>query len=285
MGRRCASCGAPISSFTAELLCPACYGTNAGTSRVSAPAREPARTAWLWIAPQAARALATRDLAVILRAYRTVNQLSQAQLAEHLGYDPAYISLIECGKRVISDRGSLTRIARQLAVPPHVLGVTDDDDADFAAMLQFADSVIRLAELTRRAGHAVEAVNELWPLIARLEARVCKWPVRTRCHNPAHQRPGRLRHLSRPHPPRRTTVHRRPLDRQGSLHRHKDRRASPAGSRPADARQRTPQSRIRARKRSSAAPGQVLEPHRRRMRRDIGPAGQNGRGTRASGAV
>jgi hypothetical protein len=58
------------------------------------------------------------------------------------------------------------------AIPPHVLGVTDEDDADFVAMLQFADSVIRLAELTRRSGHAVEAVNELWPLIARLEARV-----------------------------------------------------------------------------------------------------------------
>jgi hypothetical protein len=80
--------------------------------------------------------------------------------------------LIERGKRVISDRGSLARIARQLAIPPHVLGVTDEDDADFVAMLQFADSVIRLAEITRRSGHAVEAVGELWPLIARLEARV-----------------------------------------------------------------------------------------------------------------
>lgn len=39
-------------------------------------------------------------------------------------------------------------------------------------MLQFADSTIRLAEIARRSGHAVDAVNELWPLIARLEARV-----------------------------------------------------------------------------------------------------------------
>lgn len=109
---------------------------------------------------------------MILRVYRKVNQLSQVRLAEQLGYDPAYISLLERGKRTITDRGSLARIAGQLGIPPHILGVTDDDDADFVAMLQFADSVIRLAETTRRSGHAVEAVSELWPLIARLEARV-----------------------------------------------------------------------------------------------------------------
>jgi transcriptional regulator with XRE-family HTH domain len=130
------------------------------------------KPAWLWVAPSAARALATRDLGIILRAYRKVNQLSQVRLAEQLGYDPAYISLLERGKRTITDRGSLARIARQLGVPPHILGVTDGDDADFVAMLQFADSVIRLAEITRRSGNAVESVNELWPLIARLEARI-----------------------------------------------------------------------------------------------------------------
>ena len=171
MERQCASCGAPISCFTADSLCLTCYARDAGAANVVAPARVPARAAWLWVAPAAAGALATRDLGVILRVYRKVNQLSQVQLAQHLGYDPAYISLIECGKRVISDRGSLARIARQLAIPPHFLGITDEDDADFVAMLQFADSVVRLAELTRRSGHAVEAVNELWPLIARLEAR------------------------------------------------------------------------------------------------------------------
>jgi len=41
-------------------------------------------------------------------------------------------------------------------------------------MLQFGDSVVRLAELARRSGRAVDAVNELWPLIARLEACVAE---------------------------------------------------------------------------------------------------------------
>ena len=169
---RCASCGAPLGLFSAESLCITCHTRDPKAARVAVPARVPTGKAWLWIAPSAARALACRDLGIILRVYRKANQLSQLRLAEQLGYDPAYISLLERGKRTITDRRSLARIACQLGIPPHILGITDDDDADFVAMLQFADSVIRLAEITRRSGRAVEAVNELWPLIARLEARV-----------------------------------------------------------------------------------------------------------------
>jgi hypothetical protein len=53
-----------------------------------------------------------------------------------------------------------------------VLGIAGPDDADFAAMLAFGTSVIRLAGFARRSGRAAEAVSELWPLITRLEARV-----------------------------------------------------------------------------------------------------------------
>ncbi len=82
--------------------------------------------------------------------------------------------MIETGRRTISDLGTLRHIARTLGLPAHVFGVTDRDDADFAAMVQFGDSTIRLADLARRAGRAVEAVNELWPLVARLEARAAE---------------------------------------------------------------------------------------------------------------
>ena len=80
--------------------------------------------------------------------------------------------MIECGRRSITDRGTLTHIARRLAIPPHVLGIASPDDADFAAMLAFGTSVIRLADIARHSGRAAEAVSELWPLIARLEARI-----------------------------------------------------------------------------------------------------------------
>jgi hypothetical protein len=82
--------------------------------------------------------------------------------------------MIETRRRTISDVATRRHIARALGLPMHVLGVTDNDDADFAAMIQFGDSTIRLAEIARQAGRAVDAVNELWPLVARLEARAAE---------------------------------------------------------------------------------------------------------------
>jgi transcriptional regulator with XRE-family HTH domain len=129
---------------------------------------------WLWASPQAGPALASRDLGTILRVYRRINRVSQEKLAELLGFDKTYVSMIETGRRAISDVTTRRHIARTLGLPTHVLGVTEPDDADFAAMVQFADSTIRLAEIARQAGRAVEAVNELWPLVARLEARAAE---------------------------------------------------------------------------------------------------------------
>jgi len=91
-----------------------------------------------------------------------------------LGYDPTYISMIETGRREITDIATRLRIARHVGVPPHVVGVADPDDADFAAMLQFGESTIRLAVLARQSGHGAEAVNELWPVVARLETRAAE---------------------------------------------------------------------------------------------------------------
>lgn len=109
---------------------------------------------------------------MILRAYRSASGLTQQQLADVLGFDRTYISMIECGRRSITDRGTLTHIARTLAIPPRLLGIADPGDADFAAMLAFGISVIRLADVARHSGQAGEAVSELWPLIIRLEARI-----------------------------------------------------------------------------------------------------------------
>lgn len=132
---------------------------------------------WLWSSPDAAAALATRDLGTVLRTYRRLNRLSQEKLAALLGYDKTYICLIETGRRQINDLAGRRHITRVLGLPPHVLGVTTDDDADFTAMVQFAESTIRLAETVRRAGHALDAVHELWPLAARLDARVAEGHV------------------------------------------------------------------------------------------------------------
>ena len=127
---------------------------------------------WRWATPQAQAVLATRDLATILRFTRRVHGWNQTRLGDALGYDKTYISLVESGRRTIDDLGSRRRIATALGLPPHALGVTDPSDSDFTAMLQFGSSVVRLAETARQSGHATAAVDELWPLVARLEARV-----------------------------------------------------------------------------------------------------------------
>ncbi|MEW2581391.1 helix-turn-helix domain-containing protein [Streptomyces syringium] len=127
---------------------------------------------WRWATPQAETVLARRDLGAILRFHRHVHGQNQTALGDQLGYDKTYISALETGKRTIDDVGSLRRIATTLRLPPHVLGITDAADLDHQAMIQFGESTVRLAEIARQSGHASEAVEELWPLVARLEARV-----------------------------------------------------------------------------------------------------------------
>ncbi|MFE3280949.1 XRE family transcriptional regulator [Nocardia sp. NPDC059239] len=82
--------------------------------------------------------------------------------------------MLETGRRAITDVTTRRYLADRLGIPAHILGVTGADDAEYRAMLQFGDSTVRLAEIARQSGYAVEAVNELWPLVARLEARAAE---------------------------------------------------------------------------------------------------------------
>jgi len=158
MGGRCDLCGAPGSPAGRPAGCAAC--------QLPAPVAVAGAAAWL---PAAQRG---GGLGAVLRGYRHAGALTQQQLADTLGYDRTYISMIESGRRNVTDRGTLAHIARTLAIPPYMLGIAGPDDADFAAMLAFGTSVIRLAATARQAGRAAEAVSELWPLVTRLEARV-----------------------------------------------------------------------------------------------------------------
>ena len=166
MGGRCGHRGTPGSPSGAPARCPACQLPASAAMPGAGPA---GAAAWL---SAAERAGAGRDAGAILRGYRRACALTQQQLADMLGYDRTYISMIESGRRHLTGRGTLAHLARTLAIPPHLLGIAGPDDADFAAMLAFGTSVIRLAQIARQSGRAAEAVSELWPLITRLEARV-----------------------------------------------------------------------------------------------------------------
>jgi transcriptional regulator with XRE-family HTH domain len=165
MSGNCRWCGAPGSPSGRPAACAACQ----------VPARLPAAGASVaaasWLAA-AWRSKPRADLGSLLRAYRNTSGMTQQQLADLLGFDRTYISMIECGRRSVTDLGTLAHIASTLAVPPYVLGIAGHDDADFASMLAFGTSVIRLAEIARHIGRPAEAVSELWPLITRLEARI-----------------------------------------------------------------------------------------------------------------
>lgn len=141
-GKRCDACGVELSRFSTEPVCPICYAS----ARQSAPIVAAGRlgpAVWMWSSRDAAAALATHDLATILRAYRRLNGLSQQRLADLLGYDKTYVSMIETGRRTISDISTHRHIARTLGLPAHLFDVTDGGDADFAAMVQFDDSTTR----------------------------------------------------------------------------------------------------------------------------------------------
>ena len=105
-------------------------GRNA-TPRVAGPdvaVVQFAGAVWPWGDPAAARALRSRRLGLILRAYRTAHALTQEQLAGRLGYDKTYVSMMETGRRAVHDVPARRQIARVLRIPPHLLGVTDADD-------------------------------------------------------------------------------------------------------------------------------------------------------------
>jgi len=166
---RCRACGTTIDAADGMPLCPAC-------SAVSGAPCEPARTAtssalWQWTSPNAAAALVSGDLGNMIRTWRQATGTSQHALAEKLGYDPSYISMIETGRRDVVDVPSRRRIAQYLGIPLHRVGVTDTEAVDHVTMLQFGYSTLRLATVARQAGNGAAAVNELWPLVARLEAR------------------------------------------------------------------------------------------------------------------
>jgi transcriptional regulator with XRE-family HTH domain len=165
----CQACDTTSDKPDGPPLCPTC-------AAIAGIPREPARSAppsalWLWTSTYARSALATGDLGVMIRAWRRATGTSQQALAKQLGYDPSYISMIETGRREVVDVINRRRIAQHLGIPLHRVGLADTDSADHNAMLQFGHSTLRLATLVRQAGHGTAAVNELWPLVARLEAR------------------------------------------------------------------------------------------------------------------
>ncbi|WP_406076162.1 helix-turn-helix transcriptional regulator [Streptomyces virginiae] len=64
-----------------------------------------------------------------MKAYRALHKLKQQDLADLLGYDQSYVSLLERGKRHIRDMVELRRLAHALALPEDELGLLPPTEA------------------------------------------------------------------------------------------------------------------------------------------------------------
>jgi transcriptional regulator with XRE-family HTH domain len=62
----------------------------------------------------------------LLKEYRVAHGLTQADLADRLGFDQSYVSKVESGGREIRDLDALRRIADVLVVAPADLGLSRD---------------------------------------------------------------------------------------------------------------------------------------------------------------
>ncbi|WP_443060603.1 helix-turn-helix domain-containing protein [Streptomyces sp. NBC_00448] len=56
-------------------------------------------------------------MGAILRFYRAANGLNQSRLGMLPGYDRTYVSLLETGRRIVTDLGSIERVCERLGPP------------------------------------------------------------------------------------------------------------------------------------------------------------------------
>jgi len=112
------------------------------------------------------------DVGHVLKHYRSLHQLTQRDLAALLGFDQSYISKLENGQS-LRDLATLKHIAQCLGIPGQWLGLLSEGapNAQSSELIEIVPSVIRLSQTVRESGRADAAVNELWPLILRLETQ------------------------------------------------------------------------------------------------------------------
>lgn len=163
---RCDRCGSARSRFSSHALCLACARLVPHLQPTLAP--EPDDSGF---APKVRQLAGGGILSVgaVLRRYRNHHSLTQSQLGELLGISQEQVSKIERGKRSVTSRDSLLRIARALSEPPEKFGVTEDEHVPGQRLdLELAAAVITLARVARLAGNPAAAHGELTPLLRRM---------------------------------------------------------------------------------------------------------------------
>ncbi|ARE77221.1 hypothetical protein B6R96_27500 [Streptomyces sp. Sge12] len=127
----CTRCGTKLSRSNIDTVCSPCRRA-VGPKASGSPLRAvPADTEPHWLAGSAERSAPPdgSNLADVLKAYRALHKLKQQDLADLLGYDQSYVSLLERGKRNIRDMVELRRLPHALALPEDELGLLPPAEA------------------------------------------------------------------------------------------------------------------------------------------------------------
>ena len=114
--RNCGGCGRRLSVYNVGAVCRECSACG-GRGRES-----DARTG---------------DIGVRLRSLRRQRGMTLTVLAGLCGFSPAYLSMVENGKRKLDRWSTIVAVANALRVPPGELGL--DDPAGGCAEVKEAD--------------------------------------------------------------------------------------------------------------------------------------------------
>ncbi|MEV0991834.1 helix-turn-helix transcriptional regulator [Streptomyces sp. NPDC049949] len=127
----CTRCGTKLSRSNTDTVCSPCRRTlgPAASSSLLQAASATASARWLPDDTERSAPPDGSNLADVLKAYRALHKLKQQDLADLLGYDQSYVSLLERGKRTIRDIGELRRLAHALALPEDELGLLPPAEA------------------------------------------------------------------------------------------------------------------------------------------------------------
>lgn len=181
--RSCRNCGAKLSRYNSDPLCWPCQEERRATAADGQiatsllPSLSPSYRSAFTIrsildTARRTKPLRLSDVGHVLKHYRSLHQLTQRDLAALLGFDQSYISKLENG-RGLRDIATLKHIAQSLGIPGQWLGLLSEGspNTQSSVLIEVAPSVIRLSQTVRESGRADAAVNELWPLILRLETQ------------------------------------------------------------------------------------------------------------------
>ncbi len=181
--RYCRTCGVKLSRYNLEALCWPCQETQRATvadvlttpsplPSLSSPYRSTFTLRSILDTVRRTKPVRLSDVGHALKHYRSRHQLTQRDLAALLGFEQSYISKLENGQG-LRDIATLKHIADCLGVPGQWLDLASDGSSSMqsAELVEVAPSVIRLSQTVRESGRVDAAVNELWPLMLRLEAQ------------------------------------------------------------------------------------------------------------------